>query len=195
MLHLDPEESVILEVHRHWFVFLGYIVAFKVAIFSPIIVYICLYLFAPTIYLIVQPYLYFFTFAYFIWLLFCIMIFFIRWTDFHLDVWYITQKRIIDMEQKSMFHREVANLRFDKIQDISIKVNGLIATMLNFGDIHVQTAGEDSSDFFLLSAKNPERVRKVIFSQHNIEAERQRRVTVEKNMRDESNGNYEGQLH
>ena len=126
-------------------------------------------------------------FIYSVWLLASWVCFAIQWTNFSLDVWYVTQRRIIDVEQKGIFHREISNLRFDKIQDISIEVTGFIATMLNFGDIHVQTAAEDSSDFFMHNARNPERVRKIIFSQHNVESERTRHVKIEKETKDFGN--------
>lgn len=181
MLNLDTEEKIILEVRKHWFVFLWNILGLLVSVFAPAVLYFLALIFTPPdIQSIVSKYTSLILFIYAIWLLIVWIAFFIQWTNYYLDVWYVTEKRIIDVNQKGIFHREISNLRFDKIQDISIEVKGLIATMLNFGDIEVQTAAEDSSEFTMRNARNPEGVRRVIFSQHNMEAERPRQVTIEK---------------
>ncbi len=180
MLNLENGEKIILEVRKHWFVFLGNVAGFLLGIFLPIIFYVLALIFLPDILRQkILDYKSLIIFIYSMWLLGVWVLFFIQWTNYYLDVWYITQKRIIDVEQKSIFHREISNLRFDKIQDISIEVRGFIATMLNFGDIAVQTAAEDSSDFVMINARDPQRIRKIIFNQHNFEAERPRQVKIE----------------
>jgi hypothetical protein len=84
-----------------------------------------------------------------------------------LDVWYVTEKRIIAVDQKSVFHRGMSNLRFDKIQDITVEVHGFIPTMLDFGNVKVQTAGQDSQDFYIKAVRQPQEIRKVIFGRQN----------------------------
>lgn len=176
-LNLDPGETVILEVRRHWIVFLGPMIFFSLSAVLPIVLYALVLAFAPeAIASFALTYSALLVFIYSIWLLILWTGFFIRWTNYYLDVWYITEKRIIDVNQKRVFHREVSNLRFDKIQDISIEVKGIIATFLNFGDLKVQTAAEDSSDFFMDSAARPEEVRRVIFAHHNREAEKMQQL-------------------
>ncbi len=180
LFNLDPHESVILEVRKHWFVFLWQILAFLFGALIPLAGYIAVHHFnLDGITVVLNRYDAVFWFAYSVWLMGIWISFCVQWTNYYLDVWYVTQKRIIDVDQKHLFHREVSNLRFDKIQDISIEVRGFVATFLNFGDIRVQTAGEDSSEFFMKDAHNPERVRTVIFAQHNREAEKPVQVTLD----------------
>lgn len=180
MLNLETGEKIILEVRKHWFVFLGNVIGFFAGGFLPIVFYFLVVFFAPASILnIVSEYRSLFFFVYSLWLLLLWVLFFIQWTNYYLDVWYVTQRRIIDVEQKNIFHREISNLRFDKIQDISIEVRGFIATMLNYGDISVQTAAEDSSDFLMTNARDPQRIRKIVFGQHNMESERPRQVKIE----------------
>lgn len=173
-LHLDLDEHVILEVRKHWIVFLGNALALVVGIVLPAAIFLFLEMFVPALltraislfplpgntYAMVL-------FFYILWILFLWISFFIEWTKYYLDVWYVTEKRIIDIQQKKIFDREISNLRFDKIQDVTIDVHGFIPTMLHFGNIKVQTAGEDNADFFMSTVRNPDEVRKVIFSQHN----------------------------
>lgn len=73
---------------------------------------------------------------------------FILWIDYYFDVWIITDKRIVDIEQKALFVRHVSELKFAKIQDVSIEVTGLIPTVLNYGDVYVQTAGSRTRFIF-----------------------------------------------
>ena len=163
-LNLDPGETILLEVRRHWFVFLTRNIVLVVAPFVPLVAFFVPFIRAS----IISPLGIFF---YSLWFLLFWVFFFVKWTNYYLDVWFVTETRIIDVEQKSLFDREVSNLRFDRIQDISVEVHGVIATFLNFGDLHIKTAAEDSG-FFMEDAAHPEAVREVIFSRHNREAEK-----------------------
>ncbi|HCU70736.1 MAG TPA: hypothetical protein DIC35_03190 [Candidatus Moranbacteria bacterium] len=71
-----------------------------------------------------------------------LILFFLIWIDYYFDVWIITNKRIINIEQKGLFSREISELELDKIQDVSAHVSGIIPTFLDYGDVFVQTAGE-----------------------------------------------------
>lgn len=169
-LHLDKGESVIMEVRKHWIVFFAHAFSLIMAAVLPFIIFTALKVFLPQVlsifYLPVNmPAL--FLFFYVLWLLFIWASFFLQWTKYYLDVWYVTEKRIIDISQKSIFDREITNLRFDRIQDVTIDISGFIPTLLNFGNIKVQTAGEDNKDFTMNTVRHPDRVRKILFGQHN----------------------------
>lgn len=172
-LNLDPGETIIHEVRRHWFIFLTRTIAIFFAAAAPAVVYVVAFGVLPDQFaVLLTRYPAETVFLYSLWLLLAWVFFFVQWTNYYLDVWYITEKRIIDVDQKGLFHREVSNLRFDKIQDISVEVKGIIPTFLNFGDLRVQTAAEDSANFFMPHATHPDDVRKIIFSRHNVEAEK-----------------------
>lgn len=170
-LELETDERIIREVRRHWIVLLGHV-----------ILTVLLFIFPPILYLIALAFLpdkvaggilnHFFIvlFFYALWLLLLWIVLFINWTNYYLDVWYITDKRIIDIEQKGIFHREISNLRFDKIQDVTVEVRGVVATFFKFGNLRVQTAAENSRDFMMKSAARPEEARKLIFEMHNRES-------------------------
>jgi uncharacterized membrane protein YdbT with pleckstrin-like domain len=169
-LHLDNGENVLLVVRRHWIVFLanGIILSFLAVL--PPIAFSLLVILLPKVSSINIPGndFWLFSFIYSLWLLFLWISFFSQWTKYYLDAWYVTEKRIIIVEQCRLFVREVSNVRFDRIQDVSVSINGLIATFLDFGNIKVQTASEDSSDFTLNLVRHPGEVRRVIFARHNI---------------------------
>ena len=169
VLNLDNDESVILEVRKHWVVFVGYAVSLLFSALMPFVLFVFSKVLFPKINSINIPgnTSALFLFFYCLWLLFLWALFFINWTKYYLDVWFVTQKRIIAVDQKRIFDRAISNLRFDKIQDVTIDVRGFIPTLLNYGDVKVQTAGEDNYEFSMNTVSDPEHVRKVIFSQHN----------------------------
>jgi len=88
------------------------------------------------------------------------------WTDYYLDIWIVTNQRIVDVEQLGFFHREISTLHTERIQDVTIKIRGFIATILGFGDIHVQTAGE-SREFIIRGIPDPQHVKEIILKQHD----------------------------
>jgi hypothetical protein len=67
---------------------------------------------------------------------------FANFIDYYLDVWIVTNERVINIEQKGLFSREVSEKELHKMQDITSDVDGFWATMLNYGDVYIQTAGE-----------------------------------------------------
>lgn len=168
-LNLDPGESIILEVRKHWIIFAAHASGLIFAAFLPFALFTFFKIFAPGMFLIKIPGnpSALFLFFYSLWILALWISFFVDWTKYYLDVWYVTQKRIIIADQKFLFARELSNIRFDKIQDVSVDINGLLPTFLDFGNIRVQTASEDNTEFIATVVRHPEDVRKVIFSQHN----------------------------
>ena len=169
-LHLDADEHVIMEVRKHWIVFAGYAISLLFAALLPCVMYVLAETYASQLFknfTFPSNFPAIFLFFYCLWLLFLWASFFVQWTKYYLDVWYVTEKRIIDVDQKRIFDREISNLRFDKIQDITIDVQGFFSTLLGFGTIRVETAGEDNMDFIMDTVSHPDEVRRVIFSQHN----------------------------
>ncbi len=75
-------------------------------------------------------------------LLFTAILGFSVYIDYYLDVWIITDQRIISIEQKGLFNRVINEVRYERIQDITSVVPGLIATYFKYGDILIQTAAE-----------------------------------------------------
>jgi uncharacterized membrane protein YdbT with pleckstrin-like domain len=173
-LHLESDEHVIFEVRKHWIVVAGYALALLFAAILPFIILVATEKFIPAF----SDLDFFgnrvalFLFLYTLWVLFLWISFFVHWTKFYLDVWYVTEKRIIVVEQKTLFHREVSNLLFDKIQDVTLDAEGFIPTLLGFSDVRVQTASEDNKEFIMTTVRHPEEVRRIIFSHQNKSAEK-----------------------
>lgn len=125
-----------------------------------------------------------FSFFYSLWVLIFWIGFFVIWTDYYLDVWYITNKRIIDVEQKGFFFREISSLYYEKIQDITTSVSGVIATFLDFGRIHVRTAS-GAQDIVLDTTAHPDEMKRVISAFTEKESENVQRVRMVSESEDE----------
>lgn len=89
------------------------------------------------------------------------VMFFIEWTNFMLDTWILTSQRLVDVEQLSLFSRQVSTLSLDRIQDITIREIGFMDTFLGIGTVFIQTAGE-MDEFRISGAKDPAHVKDII---------------------------------
>lgn len=65
---------------------------------------------------------------------------FARFIDFYLDLWVITNDRIVDVEQFGLFSRTVSELDLFRIQDITTDVHGFFPTIFDYGNVTVKTA-------------------------------------------------------
>jgi len=152
MVQLEANESIVLEVRRHW-----YVIAVKGALFTlliplPFLALGNVQVFASAPSAAGQAGLFIFVGA--AWLLLLWIAFFISWTNYYLDVWLITTKRVMSIEQTGLFRRTVSAFRRERIQDVTVSVNGIMAHLFNFGDVSVQTASE-SKPFVIHEAPRP----------------------------------------
>ncbi|MBI5037485.1 MAG: PH domain-containing protein [Candidatus Kerfeldbacteria bacterium] len=88
------------------------------------------------------------------------------WVDYYLDVWFITNKRIIATEQHGLFHRTTSELLLNQIQDVSSETKGFLPTIFRYGSISVQTASEQDR-FMFADVPNADLVAKHILDLHN----------------------------
>jgi len=158
MLPFEEGEYVIHVAHKHWFVFLLQSLLMSVVAALPLIILPVLSAF----YSLDSGYVVdLFTFIYGIYLIFVWIIVFIMWTDYYLDMAVITNKRIMDVEQKGLFSRVVSTLRYEVIQDVTTDIVGVVPTLLNYGDLYVQTAAE-KREFCIEDVKDPVLVKSII---------------------------------
>lgn len=151
-IQLEPDEKIVTIEHKHWFVIFSQAVSIAVTTVAPLLAWVLIGTLATqnttTIQIDLSEYTSYFIYFYSIWLLINWMMLAHMWTTHHLDIWVVTNRRIIRIDQISLFRRQVGSFRLEKLQDVHIEVNGLIATFLDYGTVEAQTASGSHDDDF-----------------------------------------------
>jgi uncharacterized membrane protein YdbT with pleckstrin-like domain len=141
---------------RHWFTLTPVFIVSFILLYLPFVGYSLLEKISPTVEVEI-----FFTFLSAIYFMIWWQLVFYRLMIYWLDVWVITNQRIIDSRQLGYFNRKVEEVTLDKIQDVSVKTKGFFQTFLHYGDLDIQTAGTEPRVIFL-QIPNPEVVKRKI---------------------------------
>lgn len=149
-IQLEPGEEVIKTVRKHWFVISAELFGFAIMIISPFLIIFSFLTFKGDLLnmqIDFSDYTALIAFGIVTWTIFTLMVAFATWTHFYLDLWIITDRRIILVDHIHFFNRNVAIFRLERLQDIEFTVKGIIPTLLDFGTIKAQTAGSLESNF------------------------------------------------
>lgn len=159
----QPDEKVLLVLHRHWAPFIKEIIRVLILALVPAmllwgglalsqteidrtsIVYASVILAGGLFYLFLGILLYGF------------------WLDYYLDLFVVTNKRVVDIEQRGLLSRTVAEQPLNRIQDVTSEIEGLAAHVFKYGNVYIQTAGQKER-FFFEQVPNPEIVVRTILS-------------------------------
>lgn len=158
-LHLSANEKIEHEIKRHWIAILPasigslLLAALPWGVFWVVVAQVGTASIDPWIPLLFGLYT--------LWILIVWSFFFMTLTDYALDRWYITNERLIDVDQQGLFNRRISSLELSDIEDVTTDIGGVIATFLNFGKLRVQSAGT-SREFELKTASKPQNARKRI---------------------------------
>lgn len=140
-------EKIVFVLRRHWVTFLPISFLFIVLALAPMGVYVILEsLFAeilnnPTVY----PIAILFASVYYLSIY---LFFYAQFIDFYLDMWIITNDRIVDVEQHGLFHRVITELDLFQIQDVTTQVKGIFSTLFGYGNVIVKTASTTTNIIF-----------------------------------------------
>jgi len=160
LISLNPNERVVLRLHRHPIILFFSSLPFLALLVLPIALYVIgSYLQAlPTLETSIVALVVLLFSLYFFYI---ILFLFYNYFDFILDVWVVTDSRIINIEQKALFVREASELDIDRIQDVTAEVRGMLPTIFGYGDIYIQTAGEKER-FVFRTVQHPYETVKII---------------------------------
>lgn len=86
---------------------------------------------------------------------------FTHFVDYWLDLWIVTNDRIVNIEQQGLFARTISELDLFRIQDVTSEVKGFFPTMFNYGNVYIQTAAAHPR-FTFEQVPNPHEIRKAI---------------------------------
>jgi len=89
------------------------------------------------------------------------LFFYTAFVNYFLDMWIITNDRIVDIRQMGLFSRTVAELDLFRVQDVTSEAHGIFATMFDFGNVYIQTAGE-TERFTFYNVAEPHKIREAV---------------------------------
>lgn len=167
MIQLHPGERIVKIVRRHWYALVvGCLTLVAIAIL-PGLILIGMDLFSSQVQTYIVSHWEIFAFIYGSWLLILWVLGAIVWTNFYLDVLVVTTDRVVDIQQVSLFARNIAELQMASLQDMRVDVIGLLPTMLHFGNLQLQTAGS-TREFMIKDIPHPLEVKNIIAEQHDL---------------------------
>lgn len=158
----EEGERMLILVRRHWFRFLVRIMRVVITAKVPFLA-AWVMTFTPFANIIETAWINYSSEILFfstLWLLFNWMNLAYLWTDYYLDLWIITDRRVISVDQISLFFREVGSFRIERLQDIHITIPGFLATMLDYGHIEAQTAADEV--FLAHNLPNPHALKRLL---------------------------------
>lgn len=151
-----PNEKIIRVVRRHWFYLLAPMALIAVSAILPMAAGLLLSFWdglgeiAGVFWFVAGLY------YLFLWnaLFFNIMIYL-------LNTVIITDKRVIENIQSGLYKHAVNELPLDKIQDVTVRVHGMLASFLDFGNIEIQSAGAKTK-FTFTCLPNPKDIKHLL---------------------------------
>lgn len=157
-LPIQSGEHVVMKVRKHWFILLREKAGVLVAGIIPFVL-------APFVFSTFEtpPALAIFLSA--LWCTLIMMGLMNVWTNYFLDIWIVTDRRIMYIEQVRFFVREIITLRLERVQDATVRFEGFFETLLNFGSLRIQTAGAALDEVIIHGIPNPESVKRRVLEE------------------------------
>ena len=160
MIDIESNENIIEEIRKHWWALWEELAILGFVFFIPVFVY-AVFLGFPIIDSIPGEQSFLFVALFSAWTL-CIWITgFMIWTEYYLDIWLITDQKLVSVDQAGIFSRRISTVQLNKVQDVTVEVHGIVATFLRYGDVKIQTAGEER-EFVIHKVADPSHVETVI---------------------------------
>jgi membrane protein YdbS with pleckstrin-like domain len=162
LIHQKTDEQVVFLLRRQALVFLATIAAYVLLLALPFVAALIFPdrlasilehgTFGPLVVLGVSAYL-----------LIVLISFMTQYVDYYLDVWVVTNDRVLSVQQNGLFSRTVSELDLGRVQDVTSEISGVIPSMFNFGNVYIQTAGERER-FVLEQVPGADEVRKQLLA-------------------------------
>lgn len=108
-----------------------------------------------------------------------LIFFFSEFTDYYLDIDIVTSDRILDITQKGLFGRSIAELDLTRVQDVNSEIKGIIPTLLDYGTVLIQTAATEEN-FKFEQVPHPHKVRQRILELAAVDRRKEAREIMGK---------------
>ncbi len=167
----EAEEKILLLMRRHPVTNLGWVVISLLMVVVPTIIVPLLIASGilpegiPPGYYVIAPLVWYIgTFGYA----------FTNFLHWNFNVYIVTSRRVVDIDWLSLMYKQLSSTQLDKIQDVTYKQGGILDSFFDFGDVLIQTAGNEPN-FEFDAIPRPEIVVRQI---NHILSERRERNSV-----------------
>lgn len=165
-LNLNPEEEVLLEAHRHWVNVLPFFISTAIVIVAGFLAigYVgsnpesAERLFPGLTVGIVTPVVALLD-------VLALVILFFAYIVYRQNRIILTNMHFVQITQTGLFARTLSKLSLDELQDVRGTRKGVFGTILNYGEILIETAGNEEN-FFFRPAPDPLNIAEAINDTH-----------------------------
>jgi uncharacterized membrane protein YdbT with pleckstrin-like domain len=133
----EEKETVELFLRQHPIVNVTWIILVGIMIFSPTILFPIILSQFPNVF--PARYVLVFTLFWYIATFGFTLTNLLRW---FFNIYIVTNERVVDIDFKYLLYKHFSEAELSKIQDISFTTSGIMATIFNYGNVLVETAGE-----------------------------------------------------
>lgn len=131
------DETVVAIFHKHWISFVKPLAVF-VPLFALSLIILYYQSFLGTGFLIMGYVIFLVAISY-------LMYYFVLWWW---DVYILTNKRVINFDQRTLFHKVVSEAELTNIQDTTYEIKGVWQTIFNYGQVNILTASSGDNIIF-----------------------------------------------
>lgn len=156
----EDYEEILLVLRPHWFTNVKWVLMAVVLFFVPALLGLIFSNSSNIFGVDIFPGAYKFIATLF-WYLFVFIFIFENFLSWYFDVYVVTDRRVIDIYFTNLLDKKTSEANIEDIQDVTSRVAGLSQTLLNYGDVRIQTAATVGNISFT-KVPNPNRVTDVI---------------------------------
>lgn len=155
----QPEEHIMLVIREHWFLLAIKIGLVIILMIAPIFISLLLNIFSisfdsKSLSVLASV-------ALQIYYLGLLMALFIIFVIYYLNVYIVSDQRIVDIDQVGLLFREESELNIETIEDVTGETKGFFGNFLDYGTVFIQTAGAKDR-FEFTNVPNPGKVASLI---------------------------------
>ena len=161
---LQSDEQVIQLCHRHWWFLWPRTILWLVIAIAPVAAVVGVFGsldWLDEVDVVLWPLIA-------VWLLFWGVRLLLNWYAYQRDIWVITNQRIVDSMQPLPWRHHLSTADLVNVQDITVEKTGIVATVLNFGDVICQTAGT-GQQFRISGVPHPQNIQLLIDKERDRE--------------------------
>ena len=129
----DTEEKILVLLRRHPITNVGWILTTLALIFVPFFLVFFNVNLLPGNFVFVTV---------LFWYVFLFGFAFEKFLVWYFNVFLITDERVIDYDFYSLLYKRVSAAKIDNIEDVTFEMGGVASSLINYGNVFIQTAAE-----------------------------------------------------